>query len=337
MREVIFLKKNRPKWKRFEEVLKDPSETEPDELADLFVEITDDLSYARTFYPRSRTNQYLNQIAGRVFLSLYRNTPEDWGRIPRFWRYELPALMVRCFPAFALSLVVFLLCLGIGFLSAEKDSDFTTKVLGSDYVTMTLENIKKGNPTGVYQDENAVYMFLRIGLNNLLVSFGIFALGVLGGIGSICTPNLVGGLYGLAPNGIMIGTFFHLFYKYNVAAEAWPVVMIHGTIELSCIVIAAGAGLVMGGGWLFPGTYTRLQSFQRSALLGLKVMVGLIPFIILAAALEAFVTRYADMPSGLKYFILAQSAVLMVGYFVVYPLYLHRQNLLSNDAIKQVN
>lgn len=326
MKEVLFLKKNKDRWRRFEQALDSAAYTEPDELADLFVEVTDDLSYARTFYPRSKTRAYLNELAGRVYLTIYENKRESFAKIFDFWRKELPILLYASFPALALSFFIFILAALIGFLSAEKDPDFTRMVLGSEYVEMTIQNIRKGDPTGVYKDENAVYMFLRIALNNILVSFGIFALGIIGGFGSIFMPSPLGGTYGLAPNGIMIGVFFHLFYAHNAHGLAWPVVMVHGTIELACVVIAAAAGLTMGGGWLFPGTHTRLESFRQSARVGLRIIVGLIPFFIAAALLEAFVTRYSNMPKWIMLFILAASAALMIGYFVVYPFYVHYKN-----------
>ena len=50
--------------------------------------------------------------------------------------------------------------------------------------------------------------------------------------------------------------------------------MLHGTLELSAIIVAGAAGLAIGNGWLFPGTYSRLVSFQRGAKRGMKIVVG---------------------------------------------------------------
>jgi hypothetical protein len=48
MREAVFIKKNTPRWQQFEELLASRSRNNPDQLAGLFVQLTDDLSYART-------------------------------------------------------------------------------------------------------------------------------------------------------------------------------------------------------------------------------------------------------------------------------------------------
>ena len=122
----------------------------------------------------------------------------------------------------------------------------------------------------------------------------------------------------------MVGTFVMFFYKEQQLAQAFPVIMLHGTIELSSIVIAAAAGFVMGNSLLFPGTYSRLESFKMGALKGLKIIMGLIPFFIMAGFIESFITRYAFMHWSIKTVIIGISAVLIIYYFVIYPIQLKR-------------
>ena len=96
--------------------------------------------------------------------------------------------------------------------------------------------------------------------------------------------------------------------------------MLHGTVELSSIVIAGAAGFTMGNSLLFPGTYSRLDAFKSGGLKGLKIVMGLVPFFILAGFIESFITRYAFMPMSVKALIIGLSAILMVYYFVIYPI-----------------
>jgi uncharacterized membrane protein SpoIIM required for sporulation len=103
------------------------------------------------------------------------------------------------------------------------------------------------------------------------------------------------------------------------------VIMLHGTIELSSIVIAAAAGFTMGNSLLFPGTYSRLTSFKMGAMKGLKIVIGLVPFFILAGFIESFITRYAFMHWTIKASIIGLSAILMIYYFIIYPVRL-KQN-----------
>jgi len=107
-------------------------------------------------------------------------------------------------------------------------------------------------------------------------------------------------------------------------------VYIHGTLEISAIVVAGAAGFVMGNGLLFPGSYSRLTAFRQSAKKGLKIVVGLVPVFVGAALLEGFVTRYTQMPIALSLSIIGASLAAVVGYFVVYPALLHRETSSSS-------
>jgi len=77
MRESSFIQQNRARWEAFENVVNNPRSAKPDRLAELFIQITDDLSFARTQYPASRTTTYLNLLASKIHLEIYRNKKEE--------------------------------------------------------------------------------------------------------------------------------------------------------------------------------------------------------------------------------------------------------------------
>jgi uncharacterized membrane protein SpoIIM required for sporulation len=162
-------------------------------------------------------------------------------------------------------------------------------------------------------------MFLYITLNNIFVSFKVFVFGVLATLGC--------GFY-LFYNGIMVGTFMTFMGTEGELSQAVPVIMLHGTIELTSIVIAGGAGFLMGNSLLFPGTYPRLTSFKTGAIKGMKVVVGLVPFFIIAGFIESFITRYAFMHWSFKLAIIGGSAFLMIWYFILYPIKLKKNGKL---------
>ncbi len=310
MREVAFLRQNAEKWKQFEALLRQKRRADPDRLADLFVEVTDDLSYAKTFYPQSKTTRYLNDLAADVHKALYKNKREDRSRFLAFWHVEVPLAVRAARREMLLSLAFFLLAVGIGVISALRDDGFARLILGDAYVNMTLENIAEGDPMAVYKQANELDMFLAITFNNVRVSFLAFAMGLLASFGTV---------YVLFVNGVMLGAFHTLFYEQHYLLPSLLVVYIHGTLEISAIVIAGGAGLVMGNSLLFPGTYTRRQSFMRGARRGVKIVVGLVPVFVLAGFLEGFVTRYAEMPLPLSLLIIFGSLGFVLWYFVWYP------------------
>ncbi len=108
--------------------------------------------------------------------------------------------------------------------------------------------------------------------------------------------------------------------------------MLHGTLELSAIVIAGAAGFVMGNSILFPGTYSRLESFKRGAKKGLKVVVGLIPVFILAGFIEGFFTRHTTMHWSIKLSVILLSATFIIYYFIIYPIIIHRNEQVHRTA-----
>jgi len=311
MRETNFIEQNKTKWREFEAVLNE-NQRDPDQLNDLFIQVTDDLSYSRTFYPNRSVRVYLNSLAQRVFSSIYKIRRSPLEKLGSFWLDELPQLIHESRQAFRLSFFVFIVSMLIGMLSCAMDEDFASIVLGQSYVDMTMENIRTGDPMAVYKAKGAFSMSFAITLNNLQVALLIFTLGVFFSIGSLSI---------LVANGIMIGAFQYFFIKEGLFVESFLTIWTHGAIEVSCIIISAAAGMTMGQGLIFPGTYSRMQAFQRSARRGIKIMVSIAPLIILAGFIEGFLTRLTETPAIIRIFFIAVCFLFMIVYFVWYPRY----------------
>src|ERR1700712_2330416 len=158
MREALFIKQGTKKWKAYEEA----KPTDPDELAAAFIAITDDLAYAKTFYPKSNTTKYLNGLAAAFHQSIYKNKKEKTNRFITFWRYELPLIFYKHRRPLLYSLLFFFVFCLMGALSAKYDNSFVRLIMGDDYVNMTNENITKGDPFGVYKQAGSFLMFVMI-------------------------------------------------------------------------------------------------------------------------------------------------------------------------------
>ncbi len=319
MREVSFLHQNSRKWKEFEQLMSDKEGTkDPNRLTDLFVELTDDLSYARTFFPQAQTTAYLNSLSVKVHQKLYRNKKERASRLITFWTQEVPRVMRETHRMLLLSFCIFILSAAIGVFSMNVDGRFARLVLGDGYVNMTEHNIEKGNALEVYQHSDGFTMFVMIAFNNEMVALRTFIMGLMAGFGTVMV---------LFNNGLMVGVFQYFFVKANVGAEAARGIWLHGTLEISSIVIAGSAGLVLGHSILFPGTYKRLEAFRRGAIKGLKIMVGQVPQILLAAVFESFVTRWSQSQVVLSWTIIALSLLFVIWYYVIYPIQCEKRAL----------
>ncbi|MBN8697584.1 MAG: stage II sporulation protein M [Bacteroidetes bacterium] len=317
MKEITFLKQNADKWQQFETLISTKGASDPDLMADLFIQLTDDLSYSKTHYPKAKTTQYLNGLAAKVHQEIYKNKKEKRSRIKQFWLYELPFLFKNSHKQLLYSFLIFFVAVLIGIVSSAYDDSFVRLIMGDTYVNMTLDNIEKGDPMAVYKKMNEVDMFLGITINNIYVSFACFAMGILFSLGTG---------YMLFTNGIMLGAFQYFFYTKGLLLESVLVIWIHGTLEISAIIIAGCAGLTLGNSFLFPGTYSRGVSFIRGAKQGVKIAVGLVPIFIMAGFLESFVTRHTEMPMWLSLTIILSSLAFILFYFIIYPIQLHKRS-----------
>ena len=322
MREALFIKKNRDKWIRYQQ----ERTQDPDEQADRFITLLDDLAYSRTFYPQSKVTRWINSIAVNIYQHIYRNRKEKSSRLISFWTTELPLLVRKYHGVFLFTFVFFALCITMGVISSQHDELFVSSILGEDYVAMTEDNIRRGDPFGVYRDEDKFTMFIRIAANNIRVALRAFVFGVFFGLGT---------LYILFHNGIMVGAFEYLFFSKGLGWQSVMVIWIHGTIEISAVVVAGAAGFIVGRSLLFPGTYSRYRSFRTGIRDALKIAVALIPFFIAAALLESYVTYLmsntfggkaaAGLPVWAGALILLASCALIAWYFVWYPVKVHQK------------
>lgn len=318
MREAAFIQRNKERWERLERAGEQLRGLSSDEASELYVQVTDDLSYARTFYPGSNVHTYLNGLAGTMHRHIYRNKPQDRGRFKRFWAEEVPLAMAATRPMLVLSFVIFGLACLVGAVSAAHDDTFVRLILGDHYVDTTLENIENGTPMAIYGSESEGDMFLAITFNNIRVSLIAFAAGLFLSFGTA---------YVLVTNGIMLGSFQYFFHQKGLLLDSVLSIWVHGTLEISAIVIAGAAGLTLGRGLLFPGTLTRLESFTTQARVGLKVVIGLVPVFILAGFLESFVTRHApDLPAWATGGIILASLAAVIYYFIILPYHVQRRS-----------
>jgi len=311
MKETEFIRQNKEKWKQFEEGYRSAEKLEPGQLTKLYIQITDDLSYARTHYSNRSVRLYLNRLAQNVYFSIYKNRVHRWRKFSAFWKDELPAVFYNGRKELLFSTIFFVIAFAIGILSCAEDPQFARFILGDGYVDMTEENIASGDPMKVYKERGQGDMFMGITLNNLRVAFYTFILGITLGLG---TSVFI--LY----NGVMIGTFQYFFVEKGLFAESFLTIWVHGAMEVSAIIIAGAAGFALGKSILFPGTYSRAVALRIGAVKAFKMFMGIVPIIVIAGFLEAFFTRYTEVPQWIRALIIASEFGFMIFYFVVYPI-----------------
>jgi len=318
VKEIVFQNRNIEKWELFDKKLNDDQTLSYDEVSELYTELNDDLAYAQTYFPNSETAQYLNSLLLKIHYIVHKKKENNKKSLLNFWAIELPLSISINLKPIGAAAAVFIVGIIIGVISTLNDAEFARLFLGDAYMDMTIDNIKNGTPFDIYAQEGEFPMFFQIMWNNIKVAITVFAAGVL--------LNALTG-YLLLRNGVMVGVFHALLYQYGLLKETFLAVWLHGTIELSVIVFAGGAGFILGNALLNPGTYTRVQALANAALSGGKIILGLIPFFVVAAFIEGYLTRhYLTMSISVKLIIIGLSAFLIIGYLVVYPLWVQKKN-----------
>jgi uncharacterized membrane protein SpoIIM required for sporulation len=274
------------------------------------------LAYAQTHFPNSKTTVYLNGIVLQLHQQVHVPAKYSFKTILDFFKKEYPLIIYQNRKSLFYAFLITGLAVLLGAFSAANDAEYVRLIMGDAYVNMTLENIDNGTPLGVYDNMEPLPMFFRITLNNIRVALMAFGFGALLSLGT----GIV-----LLQNGVMLGAFQYFFFKHNFLWESMAGIWMHGTIEIFSIVIAGGAGLVMGNSLLFPGTLPRLVSFQKGAMKGIKIVIGLIPFFVIAGFIESWLTRHSTV-NRLSIITITLSLLILLLYFFIYPIIQNKQH-----------
>lgn len=144
--------------------------------------------------------------------------------------------------------------------------------------------------------------------NNIGISFQCFAGGLFAGLGS---------LFFLAFNGAFSGAIAGYLTSKGLGQTFYSFVVTHAAFELTAIVLSGAAGLRMGHALLSPGRLTRLQALVLAAKESTVVIYGVILFLSIAAAIEAFWSSATWMPPAMKYGVAAVCWIAVLAYLTL--------------------
>lgn len=310
MKFDLFIRSKKPHWYRLESLVHayqfskkiDPADLS--EMIRLYRSACADYAYAKSNYPYERAVIELNTLIGRAHKIIYGTKPFSFRFIIQFILKDFPETFRQTIRYPVISALVFALGAFLAFAGSLVNPELPKTLIGGHYVEMTQSNIQKNDPFAVYKKENSSVMSSFIMTNNIKVTFFAFGMGIFAGVGT---------LYVLFYNGLILGVFFFIFFQNQLLLESLITVMMHGTIELTCIFIAGGAGLLIGKAMVFPGSYTRKEALQINGLLAIKLILGTALLLVVAGLIEGFVTRI-EVSYLWKTVFVAANAVFLVAY-----------------------
>jgi uncharacterized membrane protein SpoIIM required for sporulation len=290
-----FIDKHKTAWQRLEDLLTLLDGTslrrlhreEVRELGRIYRRTASDLAIARAESRDPRLVNYLNSLVIRAHGRIYQADAQGASRIKQFFARELPQTFRRTWRYTAVSFGVFALFSLIGFLGTKYDPDFSELVgVPSSFRELTIET-----KTHWWEELNDANQegASRIMTNNVQVTIYTFALGALFGVGT---------LYLLAFNGAVIASVVALTYRAGFGNALLTFMVGHGVIELSCIFIAGGAGLLIGSALVLPGDLSRADALKSRGMEAVRLMMGVAVFLVVAGTIEGFISPAPIHPAA---------------------------------------
>jgi uncharacterized membrane protein SpoIIM required for sporulation len=308
-----FLAVNQPAWDRLDALCRAAERgagrlraDEVDELVRLYQRASSHLSYARTYFGDPMLTARLTASVGRANAIVYGTRRRSLRSVGRFFTTTFPAAVWGARRFVAVSALLFFVpavVIGVWLARSPKAIDAVgSAALRQTYITHDF--------AAYYRSQPSAQFAAKVQTNNITVAFVAFA----GGI-TACVLTI----FALAQNGASVGMAAGLFANAHKLPVFFGLVLPHGLLELTSVVIAGAAGLRLGWALIDPGDRTRAAALAEEGRRSVVIVAGLILTFLVAGTIEGFVTGSAlSTPVRVGIGALAEAA------FVVYVVALGR-------------
>jgi uncharacterized membrane protein SpoIIM required for sporulation len=307
-----FITQRKNAWQRLEDLLslldhaslKRLGREEVRELSRIYRRTASDLAIARAESRDPRLVNYLNSLVIRAHGRIYRADAQGGKKIRRYFTHELPQTFRRTWRYTFASFLVFMLFAVLSFVGTKYDPEFS-EIVGVDpaFRELTIETKTHWWDSLNQSNQEGASLIMT---NNIRVTIYTFAFGATFGVGT---------LFFLAFNGANIASVLALTYKAGFGNDLVTFMVGHGVIELSCIFIAGGAGLLIGSAMIMPGNLTRADALRTRGMEAVRLLMGVALLLVVAGTIEGFVSP-ARIDARIKYSIAAITGLAMYGYLL---------------------
>ena len=124
---------------------------------------------------------------------------------------------------------------------------------------------------------------------------------------------LVGTSWVLGTNGLNVGVMAAVMHRAGEGAQFWGLILPHGLLEITAIVVAGAAGLRLSWASSRPVTGPGPTALRDEGMRAVVIVMGLALCFVVAGFIEGFVTP-SDLPTALRIAV----GVAALSVFVVY-------------------
>ncbi|MEA3077216.1 MAG: hypothetical protein QOF60_2124 [Actinomycetota bacterium] len=305
-----FLATNQPVWDRLGGLATKAnrgvgklSAEEIDELVRLYQRTSSHLSYVRTYYRDPALTATLTGLVATAGAVVYGTRPKSLKAIATFFTRTFPGAIWhnRWFVVVA-AVLFYAPAIAVG--SWLATSDTAIEAVGSPALREAYLN---EDFESYYSSEPASQFATKVTTNNIQVGFLAFASGVL-----LAIPTVILLVY----NGANVGVPAGLFIAAGQGAKFFGLILPHGLLELTAVVIAGSAGLRLGWSIVDPGDRPRRQALTEEGRRSVALVLGLALTFCVAGAIEGFVTG-SPLPTSARVGIGVLVEVAFLLYIVV--------------------
>jgi len=252
-----------------------------DELVQLYQRASAHLSHARTQHADPALVARLTRLVANARGTIYGTRSRSTAGFARFFTTSFPAAVWHARRFVMVSALLLLVpAIVVGSWLARSDAALEASApdaLREAYVEQDFE--------AYYSSAPASEFATSVTVNNIQVGFLAFAAGIL-----FCVFTA----FILVNNGLNVGQAAGLFAAVGQQPKFYGLILPHGLLELSAIIVAGGAGLAVGWSIIDPGDRSRAEALAEQGRRSAVIALGLALAFVVAGTIEGFVT-----PSGL--------------------------------------
>jgi len=314
-----FRAERQEKWTRLEDMVqraeKDGMETlsstEIFELPHLYKGALSSLSVARSISLDKNVVDYLEALVARAYFLLHSQQRTVGVAFKRLVVYSLPSAVRAIRQEILVSVAVFILGLIAAFMLVIENPDWYFSFVSQELAqgrqpTASVEELREGLYPKPAEVKDLDIFATQLFTHNSRVGILAFALGFALGLPTIWL---------LFTNGAMLGAFLALYHSKGLLYELGGWLIIHGSTEISAILLCGAAGLAVARHYIFPGKYNRMEALAHFGKQAAIVAFGCIIMFFAAGILEGF-ARQLVTSDWLRYATGLTLFALWVGYFL---------------------
>ncbi|QNN81835.1 stage II sporulation protein M [Brachybacterium sp. Z12] len=295
-----FIAVHRPQWDRLQELTRsrDLDAAGIDELLSLYQETSTHLSTVRSTNPDPVLISRLSLLVHRARLRITGARTPLWKHARTFFWEDLPAALYDSRWTVALAAGIFLLSAVVTGVYFGLDPTARELLLPE----AQQRSLAQRDFVSYYFQGEASGFAAQVWTNNAWITVQAVVFGVTG-----FWPVVM-----LVQNGLNIGLSAGVMAAYDGLDTFFVFILPHGLLEITAVLVGAGAGLRTFWAWVRPGPVPRLWALSRAARALVTVAIGLVPVLLVSGFIEAFVTP-SSLPPAVR---IAIGAVAWLAFMV---------------------